>query len=138
MNTTTLQDFWATRPVRRRREGKVAGVCAGLGARYDVDPTLIRIAFVVATLFGGSGILLYIVASLVMPSARDGSKADASLSTGKLIVLGVIAVILVTSFGRDAMWSSGGLLGAVLMAVGCWLLYQRTPVPPPGTAVSQP
>ncbi len=137
MNTTTLQDFWATRPLRRRREGKVAGVCAGLGARYNVDPTLIRIAFVVATLFGGSGILLYIVAALVMPSRPGTSMADASLSTGKLIALGIVAVILVTSFGRDATWNSGGLLGAALMLVGCWLLYQRTPVPPPDTAVSQ-
>ena len=43
------------------------GVCGGIGEYLETDPTLIRIAFILITLMGGSGILLYIACALVMP-----------------------------------------------------------------------
>ncbi|WP_454162649.1 PspC domain-containing protein [Gordonia iterans] len=140
MNTSTLSDLWSTRPVRRRKGHKVAGVCSGIGARYNVDPTLVRVAFVVATLFGGSGVLAYLVAVVAMPSDRtrsDGTPRPdhvAGMSFGKLVLLGIIAIVLVSTFGGGGVWSGGGVAGTVLLAVGWWLLYQRTPVPPPGTS----
>lgn len=45
----------------------VAGVCAGLGEYFGIDPTLIRLGFVVLTFMGGSGLLAYIVAAIVIP-----------------------------------------------------------------------
>lgn len=45
----------------------VAGVCAGLGEYFGVDPTFIRLGFVILTFMGGSGILAYIVAAIVIP-----------------------------------------------------------------------
>lgn len=56
MDTKTLLDMWNTRPVRQRSGRTIAGVCTGIGRRYDVDPTLVKVAFVVAAMFGGSGI----------------------------------------------------------------------------------
>lgn len=50
----------------------VAGVCAGLATYFGIDPTLIRLAFVVLTAFGGFGILLYLGAWLVVPDETDG------------------------------------------------------------------
>lgn len=50
----------------------VAGVCAGLAAYFGIDPTLIRLAFVVLTAFGGFGILLYLGAWLIVPDETDG------------------------------------------------------------------
>lgn len=47
---------------------KFAGVCGGLGEYFNVDPTLIRIIFVVAFFFAGVGILPYIILMLVMPN----------------------------------------------------------------------
>lgn len=138
MNTSTLSDLWSTRPVRRRKGHKVAGVCSGIGARYNVDPTLVRVAFVVATLFGGSGVLAYLVAVVAMPSDRtrsDGTPRPdhvAGMSFGKLVLLGIIAIVLVSSFGGGGVWSGGGVAGTILLGVGWWLLYQRTPVPPTG------
>lgn len=50
------------------REGKkLCGVCAGLAKYFDIDVTLVRLAWVAFTIFGGSGILAYIVAAIVMP-----------------------------------------------------------------------
>lgn len=46
----------------------IAGVCGGLGEYFNIDPTIIRILFVLITLFGGSGILIYIILWLVIPS----------------------------------------------------------------------
>lgn len=46
---------------------KIAGVCGGFANYLDIDPTLVRIAYAVLVLFGGTGVLLYIICALVMP-----------------------------------------------------------------------
>ena len=57
-----------TKRLYRLREGRVvAGVCAGLAAYFGIDPTLVRLAFAVVTVFGGIGILVYLVAWIVIP-----------------------------------------------------------------------
>ncbi|MCU0892018.1 MAG: PspC domain-containing protein [Sandarakinorhabdus sp.] len=49
-----------------KRNGKLMGVCAGLANRFGWDVTLVRVAFVLATLFGfGSAILVYLVIGLI-------------------------------------------------------------------------
>ena len=52
----------------RSRENKmIVGICAGLGKHLNIDPTLVRLAFVIATLVGGWGILVYLVLWVMMP-----------------------------------------------------------------------
>ncbi len=46
---------------------KLDGVCAGIAEYCNIDPTVIRLLWVLATLFVGAGILAYIVAAIVMP-----------------------------------------------------------------------
>lgn len=45
-----------------------AGVCGGIGEYFGIDPTWIRLAWVVFCLAGGSGILAYIIAACIVPS----------------------------------------------------------------------
>ncbi|MGN1275894.1 MAG: PspC domain-containing protein, partial [Floccifex sp.] len=45
----------------------LAGVCGGIGEYFNIDPTLIRLAWIVFILAGGSGILAYILAAIVIP-----------------------------------------------------------------------
>lgn len=45
----------------------VCGVCGGIGNYFNVDPTLIRLVWVLATFFGGSGLLVYIIAAIIIP-----------------------------------------------------------------------
>jgi len=45
----------------------LGGVCGGIAEYLNTDPTLIRLALVFLTLVGGSGILLYIVAWILVP-----------------------------------------------------------------------
>jgi phage shock protein C len=53
----------------RIKKGKIAfGLCNGLGQYFNIDPVLIRLAFVVLTLASiGSAIIFYLIASLVTP-----------------------------------------------------------------------
>ena len=46
---------------------KIDGVCGGIAEYFNVDSTLIRIAWIVFSCLGGSGILAYIIAAIVMP-----------------------------------------------------------------------
>lgn len=69
---------------RSRVNRRLAGVCGGVGAYFGVDPTLVRVAFVIGTLFGLAGVLVYIVLWIVMPEAEPGTEEipAAALGTG--------------------------------------------------------
>ena len=47
---------------------KIFGVCGGLAKYFGIDSTLVRLAFVLFCLLGGSGILLYLICAIVMPN----------------------------------------------------------------------
>jgi phage shock protein C len=61
-----------TRLHRSQRDRILFGVCGGLGDYFSVDPTLIRLVFVLVTLVGGASILAYIILAIVMP--EEGSE----------------------------------------------------------------
>jgi phage shock protein C len=50
-------------------ERMIWGVCSGIANYMELDPTVIRIAFVASVLLFGTGILLYIILALLMPSS---------------------------------------------------------------------
>ncbi|WP_432421061.1 PspC domain-containing protein [Nocardia cyriacigeorgica] len=134
-----LQHMWRTRPVRLPRRGPIAGVAAGFGRRYNVDPVLIRVAFVVSTIFGGTGIVLYLLAWLLCSADGDETSAAESLigkghssqSQTKTIVLVVALAIAVSAVGPIGVGLGGsGVIGLAFMLAGWWMLYMRTPEPP--------
>ena len=52
---------------RNTQDKMLAGVCSGLAEYFDVDVTLVRVAFVIAVMVGFSGILAYIILWIVVP-----------------------------------------------------------------------
>ena len=56
---------------RTEDDRKIAGVCGGIAEYFDVDSTLIRLAFVFFVLVAGTGILAYIIAALIMPNESE-------------------------------------------------------------------
>ena len=58
------------RLMRPRENRKIAGVCAGFARYFDVDVTIVRIIWIALALLHGFGILAYIVAWIVLPSAN--------------------------------------------------------------------
>ena len=57
---------------RSSREKMLAGVAGGVAEYFDIDPTLVRLAFVLTVLAGGAGVLAYIVMWIVVPQAPYG------------------------------------------------------------------
>lgn len=60
------------RLVRLHSGRKIAGVCVGIGEHFDMDPTIVRLLFVVLLLVGGIGLILYILLWMVMPLVENG------------------------------------------------------------------
>jgi len=104
------------RLTRPRDHRWLGGVAAGLGAYFDLSPTLYRIAFVALALAGGTGILLYVAAWLVIPeegagdslAARELKKhRDRPRRTLGLALLGFVAILVLA---EAHVWPSPGNL----------------------------
>ena len=52
---------------KSRTDKKACGVCGGIAEYFAIDPTLVRLAWVLFTCLGGSGIFAYIIAAIVIP-----------------------------------------------------------------------
>ncbi len=52
-------------------EKKLLGVCGGIAEYFDIDPTLVRIAWVIFAIAGGSGLLAYLICAIVMPEGTN-------------------------------------------------------------------
>ena len=52
---------------RSKKERMVGGVCGGIAEYLKVDPAVIRLAWIVSTLIGGSGFLAYIICWIIIP-----------------------------------------------------------------------
>ena len=116
----------------------VAGVAGGLARHLDVDPIIIRVALVVATFFGGAGLLLYVAAWILVPeegTADEPLGLDQRSRTIALAGVGVLALIAALGDWAGAFWFPWPLaIGAALVV---WFLHrkdQRTPSPGDGAA----
>ena len=89
----------ANRPRKRlyksRNDKIVDGVCGGIAHYLNMDPTLVRLAFVVITLLGGGVlILLYVAGMIIMPRAGDESEEPSRSSAGRGYLLGIVLVVI--------------------------------------------
>lgn len=105
---------------RSRTDRKVSGVAGGIARHLDIDPLLVRVAFVILTFFGGGGLIVYGVAWVLVPEEDTGDtviRTDDGVRTAALIIAGVIALASVIGDsvgGMDFPWP--------LMVVGLVLL----------------
>ncbi len=52
---------------RSSNQRMICGVCGGIAEYFNIDPTIIRLAWVLFSLAGGSGILVYLIAAIIIP-----------------------------------------------------------------------
>jgi signal transduction histidine kinase len=104
---------------RSERGRVVAGVCAGIAAALDVDPTLVRLVFALLSLAGGAGILLYF-ALWMWTGGRHPFPAVLILALATMALLGALG------------FSAAVVLGAGLMVGGLVLLARRGATLRPG------
>jgi len=69
------------RLMRSSTDKKVGGVCAGLADYFDLDPTLVRIVWLLAIFFAGTGFLIYIILWIALPLAPPASAITVTPST---------------------------------------------------------
>lgn len=114
----------------------VAGVAGGLGRHLDVDPLLLRVAFVVLVFFGGSGLLLYLAVWLLVPeegTERAAIELDARSRRLGLLVAGGLAVLL----ALGDTWNGWGFpwpLALVAVVVFVLVARRRDPRSQPAPA----
>ena len=131
--------------VRPTGDRKIAGVSAGLGEYFDIDPVIFRLCFLFSMFFGGLGILAYIVLWILVPaqqSAPGQSSAQNRLhlsNTNRMLAgvcggLGENAKLDPVLF-RVAFVILGFACGfGVLIYVALWMLLPRAPVLPPASS----
>ena len=130
MNTTdvqgTLREMWETRPARPRQDRQVAGVASAIARRYDIDPTLVRIGFVVAT-FAGIGAALYLAGWVLLPEEAADPAHPVPRRSPRTIIL--IGLGIATAFSIGSLFSGdgrGGSLVATLVIAGLLYLLHRS------------
>ena len=97
-------------PHRSRTDRKFAGVAGGLGRALGIDPVLLRVAFVVLTVFGGFGGLLYVIGWLLLPDDGEAySAAQSLLGRGSSSMPRPLAVglVIVAAVSVASMFSWG-------------------------------
>ncbi|WP_433289746.1 PspC domain-containing protein [Pseudonocardia sp. CA-142604] len=119
----TLREMWETRPARPRDDRQVAGVAAAIARRYDIDPTLVRVGFVVAA-FSGIGAALYIAGWFLLPEepAAPGAPSTAR-SPRTIMVIGLVVAAFVT-LGSIFGGERNILLPTLAVAVLLFLLHR--------------
>ena len=129
------------RLVRTRDDSVLAGVCGGFGRYFNLDSALVRLLWVFFTIFGGSGVLAYLVAVFIIPdesTAKDVTPRrlidgfnDKTILWGVLVVL--VGIILFFQHGEFInsiwrhFWNSGinVLLAMIIIGTGVYFLYKE-------------
>lgn len=128
MSEYTIQPTERKR-LERSQQRVLAGVCGGLGRYFDLSPAVFRLGFVVLTVIGGAGVLVYIAAALVIPGeGSDASIAEEILSErrdhpGRLIALGIVAVAILAGLSRATTWPGAGAAWFLVLVGGLGLLW---------------
>ncbi len=52
---------------KSQTDKKLCGVCGGLAEYFNIDPTLVRLLWILFSIAGGAGLLAYIIAAIIMP-----------------------------------------------------------------------
>lgn len=118
------------RRLERPERGRVlAGVCAGLGHYFELNPAFFRLGFVVLTLLGGTGVLVYLAALLVIPSEDKEQSiveqviAERREHPGPLVALAVVAFALIALLCNVNVWPAVGGGWVILLAAGLAVLW---------------
>ena len=146
--TTTDSPTSSIKELHRSREDRIlAGVAGGLGRYFDLSPTFFRIAFVILTLVGGAGILIYVGAALIIPDeGRTDSIVSEALRRHRdrpwlLVGVALVAIAVVSLVAQADFWPNSGFAWVLLLLGGAAIVVAQRrgndgePSPETGTEV---
>ena len=138
------------RLTRSNHDKMLGGVAAGIANYFDLDPAIIRIAFILITLFGGSGIVAYLILWIVLPPEAGASKEpeqqmkenveeiktaatglaqkthiENSKSLWGIFLLGLGVIFLLQNFGFAAWFDWSKLWPLTLIVLGFIILSKK-------------
>ncbi len=125
------------RITRSQADRLLTGVCGGVADYFSIDPTVVRLIWIFFTLFGGSGLLAYIIATLLIPDSNSQEryfKLDSLKSNplwGVLFIFSGLILFLQYDDIFYLFWASfwGNFINIsiafVLLGIGIYLLYNR-------------
>ena len=121
----------STRRLYRDSSGPLRGVATGLAHYFGIDPVLVQIGFVLLTIFGGSGILIYLAGWLLIPEAdfqdpnsTPSEPGAASVVIGALVLVAAVALIM-SFIGLGFAFDGSVFIWLLLLGAGVFLLNQR-------------
>lgn len=122
---------------RSRRERMIGGVAGGIAEYFEIDPVIVRFAFIALTLFNGVGLILYIVGMVIIPdqAMRVDLKSESSIPyTAEVpqqrkekfsMILGVILIVAGILFGLDNFvphFDIEDSFPLILVLLGVWII----------------
>lgn len=117
------------RLVRSRTDYMVGGVCGGLGKYLGIDPVFIRLLFVLITLAGGSGVLIYFILWIIMPREDLVETQQSNLDGAEL---GRRASLMGEEIGQAASQPNTRtiqFIGIALVIAGLYYLLSNLNIP---------
>src|SRR5579862_1116510 len=125
------------RLTRPKEDRWLGGVAAGLGVYFDLSPTIYRIAFVALALAGGTGVLLYIAAWVVIPE-EGAEESIAALELKKhrdrprrLVGVGILAFAAILALSESHVWPSpGNFWLAIVLGIAAVVWWRLGPASP--------
>jgi len=133
----------ARRLYRRTDTMMIAGVAAGVADYFEIDPTLVRIAFVIAAFLGGAGVVAYGVAWILVPPSHEVSSRGENVVRRLKAAPAWVAIALVAVGAVLLANATGGISapvgwGITLVVVGVLLFRHASRDPEPVPAASYP
>jgi phage shock protein PspC (stress-responsive transcriptional regulator) len=129
MSEHTAEPAAVKRLERSRDDRMLAGVCGGLARYFGIHPAFYRVGFVVLTLLGGSGILVYLAAVLVIPKEGEPESIAAEALRNRrerpwpLIALSLLAVAGTVLLSRATVNADGDTFWVLLLLAGGVILW---------------
>ena len=119
---------------RSRSDRMIGGVCGGLGEYFDVNPVFYRVGFVILTLLGGAGLLVYGAAALVIPNEDEPESIASDILKNHrqrpvaLVGLGLVALAGIALLSHVSWHFHSGTFWVLVLIIGASLLWaQRRP-----------
>lgn len=110
---------------RSTRHRLIAGVAGGLGTRLGIDPSLVRIAFVLLSLCGGAGLLLYFVLWAILPE-DDGSGVEMEPGLVRAVSMAMVVGGSMIGLAAGGLWFGNTIaLSVGLAALGAGVVWLR-------------
>lgn len=108
---------------RSKTDRVIFGVCGGLGEYFEVDSLILRILFVLLTFTGGSGIIIYLILAIIIPSG-EGKKINS-----KEVINGIQEKTqdIAEEIKKDRSWlkSAKNIIGLVIVFIGLNILFEQ-------------